>query len=155
MRGTTHVIGALALALAAGEAGLLAPTPSVLAAAALGGLLPDIDHPGSVLGRRVLPIALLAQLLGGHRGPTHSIAVAFAAGALALALGLPATVAAALMLGYASHLALDYFNPTGVPLAWPLRARRYAAPATIRTGGAVEMAFAIPLALMTWLLFPR
>jgi inner membrane protein len=45
-----------------------------------------------------------------------------------------------------SHLALDWLTPAGVPLAWPLRRQRYAAPVTVCTGGLSEFAIAALLA---------
>lgn len=43
--------------------------PAVL----LGSLLPDLDHPGSILGRLFRIISLPLSKLCGHRGFTHSL----------------------------------------------------------------------------------
>ena len=91
MRGRAHtVIGACAAVPVALLGGHLA-LPVCLAAGALGGLLPDLDHPGSTLGRYVPWPAVERQGRSGfvahgrrwfhghtvwHRGETHSVGAA-------------------------------------------------------------------------------
>jgi inner membrane protein len=66
----SHLLfGATAGALASAQLG--APLSIGAAAGALAGLAPDVDHPGSTLGRQ-LPRAYHA-LTPGHRGPTHTL----------------------------------------------------------------------------------
>jgi membrane-bound metal-dependent hydrolase YbcI (DUF457 family) len=90
----------------------------VLAGAALGSLLPDLDTPSSSLGHWVhVPL--------GHRRPLHSLLAAGVA-SLALWLTLPAPwrlAATGLAIGYVAHLLAD--SLTGrVPLLWPFQRRR-------------------------------
>jgi len=134
--GKTHaLIGAAVAAPIALSLGTAPPPPpmglaqfglssNVLAEAGLGALgvfvalLPDIDHPGSMLGRQFhVPLE--------HRGPVHSFfATAIWTGLAAFAawkwvpwLLLPiATITA---LAYLSHLAADLTNPSPMALLWP------------------------------------
>lgn len=107
-------------------------------AGVLGGLLPDIDHPNSTISHD-LHIArgdgplgcsgciggLFRNVLGGHRGASHSL----------LAVGLCCVIVWRLVpvwlqpygfaftAGYASHLVADLGH--GVPLFWPITHRRF------------------------------
>ena len=76
MMGYTHMACGCALwvgvrTLLPGPPGSLPPE---LALAALGSLLPDIDEPQSLLGRKLGFIAWPIKLVFGHRGFTHSLA---------------------------------------------------------------------------------
>jgi inner membrane protein len=95
----------------------------------LAALLPDVDHPHSLVGR-MLP-RWWHRLTPGHRGPTHSLA--WCAGlallvwaAQSLAAGQPAAplLATALAVGTLSHVLADGLTVAGVPLWWPVRRRR-------------------------------
>ena len=98
-------------------------------AAAMGGLLPDIDHPKSALGRRIPFISILLSYLVGHRGVTHSLMAV-----VVMLILLPLTaftmdtrialLVAPVCLGYLSHIAGDAMTPSGVPLLWP-NCKRY------------------------------
>ena len=99
-------------------------------AAAMGGLLPDLDHPQSALGRRIPFISLPLSAVFGHRGMTHSL---LAVVVLLLALIIVTTIpsyamlsglAAPLCIGYLSHLLGDSLTPSGIPIFWP-RKRTY------------------------------
>lgn len=106
-------------------------------------LLPDVDHPKSLIRQRTGCIGLLAGGWFGHRGFTHTLP-ALALLGLIVALIAPAVVFAAVMAGYASHLLLDAFTRSGVPLAWPLTrrpVRLLPRPLQVRTGGWSEAAF--------------
>jgi len=90
------------------------------ALAALGALLPDLDHPKSWIGRRVWFVSYPVSYLFGHRGFTHSL--------LAVLLLVTAVNAenahghwwVPVIIGYLSHLAADLISG-GIPLFWPLR----------------------------------
>ena len=112
------VIGASSWAVVAKIFGLPPADPAMVGMAAFGALLPDIDHPGSWVGRRFQVISVPLALVIGHRGVTHSL---IATGALAVVLyfyGL-GMIIAPLLIGYASHLAADSLTPSGVPWLWP------------------------------------
>jgi inner membrane protein len=126
MVGSHVALGASAW-LVAQHFGLVPPMgPEGVAAAALGALAPDIDHPSSWIGRRLWPLSKPLSLLLGHRGITHSLlAVVGGLAVLSLVRGEPglARMGAPLALGYLSHLAGDALTPSGVPLLWPWRQR--------------------------------
>jgi len=134
--GKTHaLIGAAVAAPIALSLGTAPPPPpmglahlglpsNLLAEAGLGALgvfvalLPDCDHPGSMLGRQFhVPLE--------HRGPVHSFfATAVWTGLAALAawkwmpwLLLPIVMVTA--FAYLSHLAADLTNPSPMALLWP------------------------------------
>lgn len=108
-----------------------------VAAAGYGALIPDIDHPGSWIGRRFPFVSLPLSAWLGHRGVTHSLFAAVVCLVTALTLGPVGTL---IGLGYLSHLLLDWMTPSGVPLMWPRR-DAFRAPMTIRTGGKAEFIF--------------
>lgn len=117
---------------AAGVAVAHATGASMLAAgivASFAALLPDLDHPHSVVGR-LLP-RWWHRLTPGHRGPTHSLV--WCAGLAGLAYvansavsGEPAglLLALAVLAGALSHVLADGLTVAGVPLWWPFRRRR-------------------------------
>ncbi len=111
------VIGATAWAVTAKVSGMTS-SPAMIGMAALGALLPDIDHPGSWAGRRFRAVSVPLAALVGHRGVTHSLIATFL-----LAVGLyfygTGAIIAPLLVGYASHLAADSLTPSGVPWLWP------------------------------------
>jgi inner membrane protein len=120
--------------------------PFGLALAALGALLPDIDHPGSWVGRRLLPVSVPLAAVFGHRGLTHSL-LAVGGGILALRVEGLGWGAPPLAVGYLSHLVGDLVSG-GVPLLWPSR-RLFSLP-LCRTGSLAEMG--IVGAATLWLL---
>lgn len=116
---------------------------SVAAAAIAGSLLPDIDHPGSKLGRRA-PVISHAVHLFGHRGVTHSLLFVLI---LAAAGYYAWTPAYGLAIGAAVHIAADMLTPSGVPLFWP-HGRRYSLFG-FRTGGIADRLIGIAASAMT------
>lgn len=117
MTGSTHAAAGAALGAIAGA---LACQP--VAGAVVGGiagLAADVDHPGSKLGRRIRPLAILLEERWGHReSPAHALVLLAPAGfALGLVagffLGAP-LLALSGVLGATSHLALDGMTKSGV-----------------------------------------
>lgn len=116
-------------------------TAPLMAAATLGALLPDLDAAEAKVKHvrigQIEPFAPLSQLLHrtlGHRGFLHSLG---GLGLVAL-FSLPLIFAgawqcaAALVLGYASHLALDACTRSGIPLLIGKARRFYLLPARLR-----------------------
>lgn len=118
MRGGPHILIGMGVGVA-----LTAWRPdeafAVISLAALGGLLPDIDHHGSMIGRRAGVVSLLAQRLLRHRGAIHSVLAAHVVAVTTLLVTGNQAWAAALWLGYLSHLLADGFSRAGVPYFWP------------------------------------
>ncbi|MBI2548380.1 metal-dependent hydrolase [Candidatus Woesearchaeota archaeon] len=116
---------------------------------ALGALLPDIDHPGSLLGKRVK----LVGWLFSHRGIWHSLLLP----AAILGLGwffFPWFLypSMALSLGIVSHLLLDGLTPRGVRLFYPFS--DFQLRGFLKTGGALETVLFIGILItMGWLLW--
>lgn len=142
MKGITHAtIGAasgLAVALA-----VSAPADETLFLAGLSAfaaLFPDIDHPNSMLRRRIGFLGVSVFWLT-HRGLTHTLLAVVLFG-LAAAMLLPEKIwAVAAIAGYASHILADMVTIAGVPVFWPLSsANWHLVPRLIRvrTGGIAE-----------------
>ncbi len=170
MMAFTHgVIGAVTFAGASALAGTPEAMPltgATLGAATVAAWLPDVDTPHSKAGWCVYPLALWIERRFGHRTVTHSLV-----GALLFALlcspllWLPQLahshalqgVWGALLCGYVSHLLADAATKSGVPLAWPSRARwvfpgheRY----RIRTGSRGELGLFLIFVLLGVLFVP-
>ncbi|HBT19961.1 MAG TPA: metal-dependent hydrolase [Peptococcaceae bacterium] len=146
----THLLGGFA-------AGYLA-TGSVACgtASAVFSLLPDIESPKSFIGRRLLPVSVAGKLVFGHRQAFHSLIGAFLFAAAAHLFFGPHFSGAGVscFAGYVSHLALDSFNPAGVPWLWPYR-KRFSFP-LVETGSIAERMVVLPgLAGIVSLLFIR
>jgi inner membrane protein len=131
------VVGGALWAGAAYATGQPPADPASLGLAALGALLPDIDHPQSWAGRRMALVSVPLAALIGHRGITHSL-LAVLGFALLLAWLGPHHLVAPLAVGYLSHLLADSFTLSGVPLLWP--SKRPYGPKLIRTGSLAEIA---------------
>ncbi len=123
-----------------------------LGATSLGALLPDIDEPGSFVGRKAGSLSALVKLIFGHRGATHFFIVPLLAilGAWAFCDGAAALACwSGLALGYAMHIVGDAMTISGVKGAFfPLRARTfYALPFALRfrTGGEAERLVVLPI----------
>ncbi len=154
MTGYTHLVGGVAsLALPVSllrlaGADIPSDTLDVAAIGALvGGLLPDLDAPESLLKSFTVPLnptparrkranylyvahfTLPAYLLNrtlGHRTLLHSLpgfAFATILVGVPLALWLSPVLAIGLLLGYLSHLALDACTVSGIPLWYPKKQR--------------------------------
>ncbi len=89
-------------------------------------LLPDIDHPRSILGYKLTLFSFPIWKIFGHRGFTHSL-LAIIVFLLILNFNkfikfiFPLDFIHAMIVGYISHILADMFTPIGVPLMWPYR----------------------------------
>lgn len=116
------------------------PGPVGFAAAFVGAVAPDIDHPHSWIGRRLLPISVPMSAVFGHRGITHSLlAVIGFAFVIALYSNLAGGLIFAFSVGYLSHLLGDLISNSGIPAFWPIKRR--VSFHIINTGGISEMIF--------------
>jgi inner membrane protein len=86
-------------------------------------LLPDIDHPGSIMGRIFKPISRFINRNYGHRTITHNLAalavVCFFAWLVSKGLNTEAPITFLVFGGYFSHLIFDMMTVAGVPLFYP------------------------------------
>lgn len=101
-----------------------------------GSLIVDIDTSRSSVGRKARPFSWFLEIFFGHRGFLHSIAAAFIFLLLTIYLIKINSIAFAPFLGYLSHIFLDAFTLSGVPLLKPFSERRLQGP--IPTAGIAE-----------------
>jgi len=147
-----HIIFAVASAIFAKRAEL---TPvlaqgdwwHIISATLLTCLLPDIDHPRSLLGQRLRWLSHPIARIFGHRGFTHSL-LAVLGGLWLFQVNIPqgwiipADVLQGMVLGYLSHILADMLTPAGVPLLWPCRWRfRLPVLRSSQNGNQLERAF--------------
>ena len=137
MNGNTHALAGICLGLLMAQTGQPWGGIGLAVCGGVGALLPDIDHPKSMVGRRAGIAGGALRLVVGHRGILHSgVAAAIM---IVAALMVPTEwrgYALAGAVGYASHLALDGLTVQGIPLLWPSR-RRFRL-LRLTTGGVVE-----------------
>lgn len=97
---------------------------NIIGGAAIGGLIPDIDHPKSFLGRAIQPISTILMATIGHRTLTHSLLflflISFVASMFNIMLGF------GLGIGILSHIVLDLLTPktNGVAFLYPFYKRK-------------------------------
>ena len=97
-------------------------------ASLLTSLLPDIDHPKSLIGQRLKWVSAPIARVFGHRGFTHSL-LAVVGGIFLMRTHfphdwvIPIDAFHAMIIGYLSHILADMLTPAGVPLLWPCRWR--------------------------------
>jgi len=86
-------------------------------------LLPDIDHPGSIMGRTFKPISRFINRNYGHRTVTHNLAalgiVVLITWLICKGSGLEGPFTFLAFGGYFSHLIFDMMTIAGVPLFYP------------------------------------
>jgi inner membrane protein len=125
----------------------------IIPAALLTALLPDIDHPRSLIGQRLKWVSQPIARLCGHRGFTHSL--------LAVVIGItllrthmprnwviPVDALHAMVIGYLSHILADMLTPAGVPLLWPCRWRFRLPLINSQKGNQLERVLGIILVLL-------
>lgn len=147
----THIVGGVL----AGTLILSKVEPIVLpigiAFAGLGALIPDLDHQGSYLGRRMKITSRVLSTLG-HRGLTHSPIILSIVFALLYALlnSIPFSkeIFLGLYIGSLSHIFLDMFNSMGVPLFSPIFGR-YVSFGRIKVNSMSETVIRVGLIVVT------
>lgn len=139
---TATVVSTLAYQSTIGEVGTYVAIGLAMIGGSVGGLLPDIDHPTSRVGKRLSSISKIINTLFGHRGFTHSIlaVLLFAYSLFILTSIIPEVLigfylpfALGLIVGYASHLLLDMMTVSGIPLLYPFSKQSFRI-AKFRTG---------------------
>ncbi|GAB2536176.1 metal-dependent hydrolase [Gracilibacillus alcaliphilus] len=137
MTGKTHIMaGITATTVVAAISGEY-EAEWLIAAGAVGGLIPDICHSGSKIGRRFPLVSKLVNTIFGHRTFTHSLLfLALMALILSKAVSNP-SITMGILIGMATHLLLDAATKQGIKLLYPSKITvRF--PVTTKTGGKAE-----------------
>ncbi|QIR16313.1 metal-dependent hydrolase [Shewanella aestuarii] len=117
----------------------------VVVSIVFGSLLPDVDHPSSTIGKRVLFISIPLSAIFGHRQITHSIwPILCVAWLVNFNNSTSSAIVLCLSIGYLSHLLGDFFTDSGIPFFWPL-SFRFKSPLPVATGGPFEYLIAYGL----------
>ncbi|HLQ96711.1 MAG TPA: metal-dependent hydrolase [Pseudogracilibacillus sp.] len=147
MTGKTHIVGGTASCVAVAAITSYDPVP-LITAGAVGGLLPDICHRGSTIGRKVPLLSILVSKIFGHRTFTHSLLFLALIG-IALEVFSPyEAVNIGILVGMASHFVLDAVTKDGIKLLYPWSVTvRF--PVTTKTGGVIEYGVFAVLAIIT------
>lgn len=147
MTGKTHLVGGVASALVVASVTSYDPTTLVISGAA-GGLLPDICHGGSKIGRKLPVVSKIVNILFGHRTFTHSLLFLMIICILSETFLTNESITFGLLAGMVSHLILDAATKNGIKLLYPATFTvRF--PVTTRTGGAIEHIVLAVLTLVT------
>jgi inner membrane protein len=142
MMGRTHLAFGMAAAIGEGMAlGWVNPSKDFIyyGSALLGSLLPDIDHPKSMLGRTTLGISHLINKFLGHRGATHYLLTAFLTGGGAFLFTGHIPFSMGLLTGYISHIIGDMMTKSGVPVFGPFSKSAVRFPLTFKTNSPFEV----------------
>lgn len=125
LRGGLLTVGIVLAASPASISSLGITDIFVLSASTLvGSLLPDIDHPQSVIGRRLPITSGFLHKSFGHRSLTHSIFFLMATLMLPVLFNYP-VIGIGLSLGTLSHILLDLLCiGSGVAFLYPVYKRR-------------------------------
>lgn len=148
MTGKTHMMAGIAATTA-----IVAITDEYqpewfIAAGAVGGLLPDICHSGSKIGRRFPVLSKVVNTIFGHRTFTHSLLFLTLLTFMLTKLVSHPSITAGLLVGMVTHLILDATTKQGIKLLYPAKITvRF--PITTRTGGKVENILLLLLTVVT------
>ena len=96
----------------------------LVAGSVSGGLIPDIDHPKSKMGKMMQPISVLIMAIVGHRTLTHSLLFSIIIGILVGMINL--SLGVGIFFGILSHIILDLLtsNTNGVAFLYPFYKKR-------------------------------
>lgn len=126
MTGRTHLVLGLAFGVAVASVAPpdLASRAMIIVVGGIGGLLPDIDHPKSIVSGYLPGVGHMVRVFASHRGPTHSLFFVSTLIAVLFAIHAPIHVIAAGAGGLLSHILADMLTVNGVPILLPV-SRRY------------------------------
>ncbi|MFC4402239.1 metal-dependent hydrolase [Gracilibacillus xinjiangensis] len=147
MTGKTHVMGGIAATVVtvhftSYEPGL------IIAAGAVGSIIPDICHSGSKIGRKFPVISKMVNRLFGHRTFTHSLLFLVLVGYVLTLFTNDQSIIIGILIGMASHLLLDAVTKNGIKLLYPANLT-FRFPFTMKTGGSLEKVVLLLLTIVT------
>ncbi|MCB9290703.1 MAG: metal-dependent hydrolase [Lewinellaceae bacterium] len=144
MRAPNHIAGGLVFTgICSSLSGVnVFASPVYLGLAISASLLPDIDHPKTLIGSLLKPISVTINRRYGHRTITHSgVTLTILTLILAIIEKLAAgsnSLSLVFFFAYFSHLMLDMMTLQGVPLLYPITKNPFVIPGNpayrIRTG---------------------
>lgn len=146
LTGKTHIMGGIAATAAFAQTSNYDPAIMIIAGA-LGGMIPDICHGGSKIGKKLPWLSKLINGLFGHRTLTHSILFLIIVNALLLLFIPFESIRIGILIGMASHLLLDAATKNGIKLLYPLDIT-FRLPLTMKTGSALESVVLTALTLI-------
>jgi len=132
-------------------------SPWYLGVVAFASILPDIDHPKSILGRVLFPISKYINRKYGHRTITHSAFFTVMMVMIANLIFKDPDMVSLFAIGYCSHLFLDMITIQGVPLFYPFMRNSFVLPGDrsfrISTGNIRQegMFFSVMILSALWL----
>jgi len=169
--GRTHIIIGVSCGVAlipAVEGGQLTPAQLgfIMVGLTVGSLLPDIDHPHSLISQQLPLVGSIISKLTRHRGLFHSIlgvvmmfglsawlAIMMAGGLSSMGIqsadSATRYIASGLMIGYILHIIADMVTVSGIRLFYPLQ-RNIRIP-LFRTGGFRERGLVLTLIVLSTL----
>src|SRR5699024_3043048 len=147
MTGKTHLMGGLASTTVLATFTHYDPT-LLMISGTIGGIIPDICHGGSKIGRKFPLLSKIINTLFGHRTFTHSLLFVLLIGLLLSMITQNESILIGTMVGVISHLILDAATKNGIKLLYPVQIT-FRFPFATKTGGMVESIVLIGLTLLT------
>lgn len=139
----THILGGVLGGLLAAQTTNSSEVAVIVGVSTVFSLAPDIDIPNSKAGNKFGIVSKGINKAFGHRGLFHS-PILYLVIAYFLRNILPFPILLGGLVGVGSHLFLDMFNSTGIPVLYPL-SRSKISFAKIKTRSAGETFFALLL----------
>jgi len=114
------------------------------------GILPDIDHPKSKLGRKLKILSYPINFIFGHRGLFHSLLIAL--GFSFLIWMIFGDYYIPFFIGFLSHLIADGITKQGIDFTYPFNF--FKVIGMIKTGGFIEkIIFLLLIVINGYLIF--
>lgn len=175
MRYQTHIVTSVAAGVAMVHLTPLESSIGLFVGIVAGSLLPDIDEPGSYVGRRTSVGVLNARIglssviksIFGHRGFTHSLLAALIVfmpylllawnpsliGNEMIATNIVSPLLLGLGLGYLFHILGDMFSKSGVPLFMPFTDNKIKIPLYVTGKMSEKIILSLSSVLLVFLVY--
>ncbi len=121
----------------------------------IGSLFPDIDEPGSYIGRKLFMFSLILSQFIDHRGITHTITICIAYAGILYSTYLMSwldtnmiLLSIGFLVGNIGHIFGDMMTKGGVAILYPLSKKRiglFPRPMRFYTSGVIERIVIFPL----------
>lgn len=156
MLGKTHAVGGVSLGIAVySVTHVPVCLPVYIGSCIIGALLPDIDHPNSLIGKYIIIVPQLINIKWAHRTITHSLLFLTLVYVVLSLLTANYSVLTGITIGTLSHLVLDSLTVTGVPWLYPFNKQKFRL-LKIKTGSYNEFAVGFLCVVMALIsIFPE